>query len=219
MGVVPPEDGFLSGLKELTERAGALLVFDEVMSGFRVHPGGAQSLYRVVPDLTILGKVIGGGLPVGAYGGRRDIMAMVAPSGPVYQAGTLSGNPIAMSAGIATLDVLAEPGIWEGIDRFTERLTEGLASAAREEGVPVRINRVGTMFSLFFTDEPVTDWPSAARSDVHRFASYFSALLESGVYIAPSQFEAGFASTEHGDEELETTLSAAANALRHIARS
>lgn len=218
MGVVPPADGFLEGLRELTRDAGALLIFDEVMTGFRVHPGGAQARYGVIPDLTVLGKVIGGGLPVGAYGGRREIMELVAPSGPVYQAGTLSGNPLAMSGGIATLEIISAPGVWEGIARFTGRFVEELAAAADSEGVEVRINRVGTMFSVFFTGRPVIDWESAARSDTARFACYFRELLERGVYVAPSRFEAGFTSIAHGEEELDLSVEASAHAFRKVAR-
>ena len=217
MGVVAPSPGFLAGLREITRSAGALLIFDEVMSGFRVHPQGAQTLYAITPDLTILGKVIGGGLPVGAYGGRREIMELVAPAGPVYQAGTLSGNPLAMTAGFETLRLVTQPGRWEAVARYTSDLAEGLAAAAHDEGIAVQINRVGTMFSLFFADRPISDWDSAAACDTRRFASYFSALLDEGVYIAPSQFEAGFTSIAHGKEELETTLSAAARAFHSMA--
>jgi glutamate-1-semialdehyde 2,1-aminomutase len=209
MGLVPPLPGFLEGLRTLTSEHGALLVFDEVMTGFRVHPGGAQALYGIAPDLTTLGKVIGGGLPVGAYGGRREIMELVAPAGPVYQAGTLSGNPLAMTAGIETLRVLAEPGVWEGIDGTAERLVAGLAAL----GAPVQLARAGTMFGLFFTDAPVTTWEEAKRADTGRFAAFHRALLERGVYLAPSQFEAGFLSSAHGEEEIEATLAAAREAF------
>jgi glutamate-1-semialdehyde 2,1-aminomutase len=209
MGLVPPQDGFLPGLRDVTREDGALLVFDEVMTGFRVHPGGAQSLYGVAPDLTTLGKVIGGGLPVGAYGGRRDIMEMIAPSGPVYQAGTLSGNPLAMTAGIETLSELKEPGVWESLEAAGTKLVDGLAAAASAAGVAVQHARVGTMFGLFFVDEPVTDWDSAARSNVGKFARYHNAMLEDGVYLAPSQYEAGFISTVHGDAEINSTLETA----------
>jgi glutamate-1-semialdehyde 2,1-aminomutase len=209
MGLVPPLPGFLEGLRALTSAHGALLVFDEVMTGFRVHPGGAQALYGVTPDLTTLGKVIGGGLPVGAYGGRREIMELVAPAGPVYQAGTLSGNPLAMTAGIATLRELAEPGVWEGIEGAAERLVSGLAAL----GAPVQLARVGTMFGLFFAEAPVTTWEEAKRADTTRFAAFHGALLERGVYLAPSQFEAGFLSSAHGEPEIEATLTAAREAL------
>ena len=209
MGLVPPTPGFLEGLRDLTRDAGALLLFDEVMTGFRVHPGGAQALYGVTPDLTALGKVIGGGLPVGAYGGRREIMEMVAPSGPVYQAGTLSGNPLAMAAGIATFEVLRDPSIWARLERAGARLVSGLDAAARAAGIPLQSARVGTMFGFFFADAPVTDWESAKRSDTRRFASFHRAMLERGVYLAPSQFEAAFLSTAHGDAEVDATLEAA----------
>ena len=209
MGLVLPESGFLAGLRQLTAANGALLVFDEVMTGFRVHPGGAQALYGVTPDLTTLGKVIGGGLPVGAYGGRRELMELVAPAGPVYQAGTLSGNPLAMTAGIETLRVLAEPGVWDGLERTTERLASGLASLSSS----VQVARAGSMFGLAFTDAPVTSWDDAATADTRRFAAFHSAMLERGVYLAPSQFEAGFVSTVHGDAEIDATLEAAAEAL------
>ena len=213
MGVVPPAEGFLQGLREVASAEGALLIFDEVMTGFRVHLRGAQTLYKVKPDLTTLGKVIGGGLPVGAYGGRRDLMEMIAPSGPVYQAGTLSGNPLAMAAGLATLSELTKPGLWEGIAAATERTAQAMAQAAGQAGVPIVQNRVGTMLSTFFTDRPVTDWESAKRSDTGRFAAFFKGMLASGVYLAPSQFEAGFLSAAHGPEELARTAAAAENAL------
>ncbi len=216
MGVVPPIDGFLPGLREITAAHGALLIFDEVMTGFRVHPGGAQTLYGIQPDLTCLGKVIGGGLPVGAYGGRREIMEMIAPVGPVYQAGTLSGNPLAMTAGIVTLRKLAQPGVWEQLQARVDQLTAGVGDAARAAGVPVYQTRVGTMFAAFFTENPVTDWDSAAASDAERFARYFRAMLEAGVYIAPSQFEAGFMSLAHDDAVIEETIAAATRAFHSI---
>jgi glutamate-1-semialdehyde 2,1-aminomutase len=212
MGLVPPAPGFLEGLRALASAYGALLVFDEVMTGFRVHPGGAQALYGVTPDLTTLGKVIGGGLPVGAYGGRREIMELVAPAGPVYQAGTLSGNPLAMTAGIETLRVLAEPDVWAGIDRAAERLVAGLAALE----APVQLARVGTMFGLFFAEAPVTTWEEAKRADTVRFAAFHGALLERGVYLAPSQFEAGFLSSAHGEQEIEATLAAAREAFAAV---
>ncbi len=217
MGVVLPRPDFLEGLRALTHEHGALLIFDEVMTGFRVHPGGAQTRYGVAPDLTALGKVIGGGLPVGAYGGRRDIMEMVAPAGPVYQAGTLSGNPLAMAAGLATLDALTTPGLWDGIAERTARLAEGLADAAREAGLPVHIASVGTMFTLFFTDTPVTDWATAASADTDRYARFFRAMLDEGVYLPPSQFEACFLSAAHTDADLDATLTAARRAFRRLA--
>ena len=209
MGLVPPVDGYLEGLRAATAAAGALLVFDEVMTGFRVHPGGAQALSGVTPALTTLGKVIGGGLPVGAYGGRREIMELVAPAGPVYQAGTLSGNPLAMTAGIETLRALAEPGVWDGLERAGERLLTGLAGL----DAPVQLARVGTMWGLFFTDAPVRSWDDAKTADTDRFARFHRALLDRGVYLAPSQFEAGFISTAHGDAEIDATVDAARDAL------
>jgi len=210
MGLVPPVSGFLEGLRTLTRNAGALLLFDEVMTGFRVHPGGAQARYGVTPDLTTLGKVIGGGLPVGAYGGRREIMEMVAPSGPVYQAGTLSGNPLAMAAGIATLEVLRDPSVWDRLEHAGTRLVSGLDAAARAAGVPLQCARVGTMFGFFFADAPVTDWGSAKCSDTRRFGAFHRAMLERGVYFAPSQFEAAFLSIAHRDAEIDRTIEAAA---------
>lgn len=216
MGLVPPAAGFLAELRRLTTEYEALLIFDEVMTGFRVHPGGAQTLYDVKPDLTTLGKVIGGGLPVGAYGGRRDVMEMVAPSGPVYQAGTLSGNPLAMTAGIETLKMLQDDQIWKKLEATGEALLSGLQSAADEADIPVVTARVGTMFGLFFAKGPVTDWKTASRADTQRFAVYFQAMLENGVYIAPSQFEAGFISTAHDPDVIDATLSAAREAFRSL---
>lgn len=214
MGLVPPVEGFLPGLRQLTADSGALLIFDEVMTGFRVHPGGAQMLYGIQPDLTCLGKVIGGGLPVGAYGGRRDVMQQVAPIGPMYQAGTLSGNPLAMTAGIATLQELQKSGVWEKMEMLGEKLVVGLSTAATEAGIPLVCSRVGTMFGFFFTDQPVTNWSTAKTADTARFAAFFRAMLERGVYLAPSQFEAGFLSAIHGTEEIEATMEAARQAFR-----
>ena len=216
MGVVLPEPGFLSGLRQLTAAQGALLIFDEVMTGFRVALGGAQAEYGVQPDLTTLGKVIGGGLPVGAYGGRREIMELVAPAGPVYQAGTLSGNPLAMTAGIATLQALREPGVWEGLVARAADLSRGMEGAARQQEVALQVNRAGSMFSAFFSEQPVRDWATVKASDAQRFAGYFRAMLERGVYLAPSPFEAGFLSTAHGGQEIGATLEAAQQALRLI---
>jgi glutamate-1-semialdehyde 2,1-aminomutase len=202
MGVVPPAKGFLAGLRELTRRSGALLVFDEVMTGWRVHPAGAQVLYEVTPDLTILGKVVGGGLPAAAYGGPRALMEQIAPSGPVYQAGTLSGNPVAMAAGLATLDVLSRPGVWARAERWAARAAEAIATSARAAGVPVTVQRVGTMLTPFFSDTPIRDYGEAKRSDRTAYAAFFHAMLEGGVYLAPSAFEAAFTSAVHGDAEL-----------------
>jgi len=216
MGVVTPEPGFLEGLRSVTSEDGALLIFDEVMTGFRVHPGGAQALYGIHPDLTVLGKVIGGGLPVGAYGGRREIMEMVAPAGPVYQAGTLSGNPLAMSAGIATLTELKKPGVWERIAATTLELAAGLSSAARAAGVSLSVSFAGSMFGAFFSPGHVRDWETARASDLAAFKLFFASMLESGVYLAPSQFEAGFVSAAHGRVEVTATLEAAARAFAAV---
>ena len=214
MGLVVPAAGFLESLREITTRQGALLVFDEVMTGFRVHPGGAQAMYGITPDLTTLGKVIGGGLPVGAYGGRREIMELVAPSGPVYQAGTLSGNPLAMTAGIETLRGLAEPGVWDGIVRAGERLFEGVGDAAADAGVAAQPTRAGTMFGLFFTESPIRSWADAKlHADTDRFAAFHRAMLERGVYLPPSQFEAWFLSSAHSDAEIDATITAARDAF------
>jgi glutamate-1-semialdehyde 2,1-aminomutase len=216
MGLVPPVDGFLTGLRNITADFGSLLIFDEVMTGFRVHPGGAQTLYGIRPDLSALGKVIGGGLPVGAYGGRRDIMEMVAPAGPMYQAGTLSGNPLAMTAGIETLKLLRHQEMWDEIDTSGTQLLDGLESIAAESGIPVSLNRVGSMFGMFFSEGPVTDWDTAAQSDTERFGKYFQGMLARGIYLAPSQYEAGFLSTCHGPTEIEDTLAAAAQAFARL---
>ncbi|MEX1018600.1 MAG: aminotransferase class III-fold pyridoxal phosphate-dependent enzyme, partial [Litorilinea sp.] len=210
MGLVPPQPGFLQGLRDLCDQAGALLIFDEVMTGFRVHPGGAQTLYGITPDLTALGKVIGGGLPVGAYGGRRAIMEMVAPLGPVYQAGTLSGNPLAMTAGLQTLRGLTAPGVWDQLEATGAQLMQGLEARANAAGIDISHSRVGTMFGMFFQKGgSVVDWPTAKLSDTQRYARYFHAMLDRGVYLAPSQFEAGFISTAHGEAEIQATLDAA----------
>jgi glutamate-1-semialdehyde 2,1-aminomutase len=209
MGVVPPQPGFLESLREMTRRVGALLVLDEVITGFRVAYGGAQSLYGVTPDLTCLGKIIGGGLPVGAYGGRREIMAMLAPEGPVYQAGTLSGNPLAMAAGLATLRELQSPGFYERLDTLSVKLVESVARAAKSAGVSLRLNRVGSMRTPFFVEAPVTDYASARRADTKLYARFFHAMLERGVYLAPSQFEAVFMSSAHTGDEIEATVAAA----------
>jgi glutamate-1-semialdehyde 2,1-aminomutase len=214
MGVVPPQPGFLEGLRRVTEAHGAVLIFDEVMTGFRVAYGGAQERYGIDPDVTTLGKVIGGGLPVGAYAGKREIMETVAPAGPMYQAGTLSGNPLAMTAGIETLKALREPGVFEETEQKAAQLAEGIGEAAEDAGVSVFQTRVGTMFSTFFTSQPVTDYESAKASDTERFGRYFHAMLERGVYIAPSQFEAGFISAVHSEEDIQRTVAAAAESFR-----
>ncbi len=212
MGVVPPAEGFLEGLRAVTRRAGALLVFDEVMTGWRVHPIGAQVLYGVQPDITILGKVVGGGLPAAAYGGARSLMEQIAPAGPVYQAGTLSGNPLAMAAGLATLDVLARPGTWERAEEWAARAADAITAAAAAAGVAVTVQRVGTMLTPFFTDSPVRNYADAKRCDRVSYSAFFHAMLDGGVYLAPSAFEAAFTSAAHGDAELaafETALGSA----------
>ena len=213
MGVVPPVPGFLGGLREVTTRHGALLIFDEVITGFRVAYGGAQTLYGVTPDLTCLGKIIGGGLPVGAYGGRRDLMAHVAPLGGVYQAGTLSGNPLAVAAGLATLRALQDPSAYRRLEALGARLQAGLEAAAREAGVPLTVNRIGSMLTGFFTEGPVTDFASAKRSDTARYAKFFHAMLARGVFLAASQFEAAFVSLAHSEADIETAAAAAREAL------
>ena len=214
MGVVPPAPGFLGGLRELCTRHGALLLFDEVITGFRVGYGGAQALYGVRPDLTCLGKIIGGGLPVGAYGGRRDLMEQVAPLGGVYQAGTLSGNPLAVAAGMATLRALEDPASYRRLETLGARLESGLAEAARRAGVPLTINRVGSMLTGFFTGEPVVDLVSAKRSDTARYGRFFHGMLERGVFLAASQFEAAFVSLAHTEEDLDSAARAAAETLQ-----
>ncbi len=213
MGVIPPKPGYLADLRDLTRKHGVLLIFDEVISGFRLSLGGAQQLYGITPDLTTLGKIIGGGFPVGAYGGRREIMEMIAPSGPVYQAGTLSGNPIAVTAGIETLKVLSDPTVYQDLDAKAARLAEGLQNAAKAAGIPARLNRVGSMMTTFFTDQPVTDYASAKTSDTARYAKFFHAMLEQGYYLAPSQFEAAFVSTAHTETEIDGAIAAAQKAL------
>jgi len=217
MGVVPPLPGFLASLREITERAGSLLIFDEVITGFRLAYGGAQSLLGVTPDLTCLGKVIGGGLPVGAYGGKRRIMEMVAPLGPVYQAGTLSGNPLAMNAGLATLKALRADGFYERLEAAASRLAEGMARAAAKARVPQQTNRMGSMMTFFFNDGAVADYESARRSDRERYARFFHGMLERGVYLAPSQFEAAFVSAAHGEAEIDATIAAAVEVLPRLA--
>ncbi|HEX7369199.1 MAG TPA: glutamate-1-semialdehyde 2,1-aminomutase [Rhodanobacteraceae bacterium] len=209
MNCVPPRPGFLQTLRDLCTRDGAFLIFDEVMTGFRVAAGGAQSLYAVTPDLTTLGKVIGGGMPVGAYGGRRDLMEQIAPAGPIYQAGTLSGNPVAMAAGLAMLDLVREPGFHARLSLKTQTLTDGLTMLAHETGVPFSANRVGGMFGLFFSGGAVETFEQATACDKHAFQRFFHAMLERGVYFAPSPFEAGFMSSTHNDDVIARTLEAA----------
>ncbi len=220
MGCVSPAEGYLRALQEITSRHGALLILDEVMTGFRVALGGAQALYGIRPDLTTLGKVIGGGLPVGAYGGRRDVMEHVAPLGPVYQAGTLSGNPLAVAGGLATLRTLQRnPGIFEQLEANGALLEEGLAGAAQRAGVAVTINRVGSMFTVFFTSSPVTDFDSASNSDTDRFARFFRGMLNAGIYLPCSQFEAAFLSAAHGQAELDKTVAAAESVFTDMAQT
>ncbi|MEY9091465.1 glutamate-1-semialdehyde 2,1-aminomutase [Paenibacillus sp. RC84] len=216
MGVVPPLPGFLEGLREVTSKFGALLIFDEVMTGFRVHLNCAQGLYGVTPDLTCLGKVIGGGLPVGAYGGRKDIMEQIAPSGPIYQAGTLSGNPLAMAAGYTTLKLLGQPGVYEELERKSARLAEGFLANAKEIGVPSTLNRVGSMVCPFFTEQKVVNYDTAKTSDLSVFNRYFGHLLDLGVSVAPSQFEGMFVSAAHTDEDIEATIEANREALKRL---
>jgi len=213
MGVVPPRDGFLQGLRRVADRHGMVLIFDEVMTGFRVAPGGAAERYGVRPDLVTLGKILGGGLPVGAYGGRRDLMQQVSPVGPVYQAGTLSGNPLAMAAGLATLRLLAAPGTYEALEATSRRLEEGLAAAAAAAGVAARVQRVASMLTLFFAGGPVDDYAAACRADTAAFGRFFGAMLERGVYLPPSQFEAWFVSLAHTEEDIARTVEAARDSL------
>ena len=213
MGTVAPKPGYLEALREITLTSGTVLIFDEVMTGFRVALGGAQQRYGIRPDMTCLGKIVGGGLPAAAYGGRADIMATVAPEGPVYQAGTLSGNPLAMAAGIAILDLLAQPGTYEALEARSARLEAGLRRAAREAGATVAINRVASMITVFFCAGPVTDYATAKASDTQRFARFFRAMLERGIYLPPAQFEAAFVSLAHGEAEIDATIAAAADAL------
>ena len=214
MGVVPPVAGFLQGLRAVTRRYGSVLIFDEVMTGWRAHPRGAQVLYGIEPDLTCVGKVVGGGLPAAAYGGRRDLMERIAPAGPVYQAGTLSGNPLAMAAGLATLEVLGRAGVWERAEAFARSVAEAIERRAAEAGVPVTVQRVGTMLTPFFTEEPVRDYAAARRTDRAGYNAFFHGLLEAGVYLPPSAFEAAFTSAAHGEGELAAVESALASAWR-----
>lgn len=216
MGCVPPEPGFLQGLRQVCDQYGIVLVFDEVMTGFRVAYGGAQQLYSITPDLTCLGKIIGGGLPVGAYGGKLEIMQKIAPLGPIYQAGTLSGNPLAMVAGIETLKLLSKPGVYKTLENRSVLLEQGLRDAAEETGIPVVSNRVGSMFTTFFTDHRVKDFASAKTSDAARFGKFFLSMLKYGVYLAPSQFEAGFLSLAHTERDIAKTVEAARKSLKAL---
>ncbi|UPG89574.1 glutamate-1-semialdehyde 2,1-aminomutase [Luteibacter aegosomaticola] len=209
MNCIPPKEGYLEALRELCTAHGALLIFDEVMTGFRVALGGAQAHYGITPDLTCFGKVIGGGMPVGAYGGRRDLMEQVAPAGPVYQAGTLSGNPVAMAAGLAMLELIQMPGFYEDLAKRTAKLTDGIAAAAKKHGIPFSTTRVGAMFGLFFTGETVETYAQATAADVASFNAFFHGMLERGVYLAPSAFEAGFVSSAHSDAIIDETIATA----------
>jgi glutamate-1-semialdehyde 2,1-aminomutase len=218
MNCIPPADGFLPALRRLCDEHGCLLIFDEVMTGFRVALGGAQSLYGVSPDLSTFGKVIGGGMPVGAFGGKREFMELVAPSGPVYQAGTLSGNPVAMAAGLANLDLICAPGFYEELNSKTEQLVMGLAAVAEAASVPMAFSRVGGMFGLFFTAQPVvTSFSEVMKCDVEAFKRFFHGMLEAGVYLAPSAYEAGFVSSAHSDRDIADTIAAAGACLEKLA--
>jgi glutamate-1-semialdehyde 2,1-aminomutase len=217
MGVVPPALGFLDGLRKITEGHGSLLIFDEVITGFRLTYGGAQTVFKIQPDITVLGKIIGGGLPAAAYGGRREIMELISPLGPVYQAGTLSGNPLAMRAGLATLPKLEAPGFYPALDKKASRLAEGLRKALCESGVPGQVNAISSLLTLFFAEEPVRNYTGAKKSDAGRFATFFTEMLNRGILLPPSQFEALFVSTAHTDGDIDRTLSAARESLRRVA--
>lgn len=216
MNCIPPREGYLQALRELCTQHGALLIFDEVMTGFRVALGGAQAYYGVKPDLSTFGKIIGGGMPVGAYGGRRELMEQIAPAGPIYQAGTLSGNPVAMAAGLAMLELIQAPGFYETLAARTRLLTDGLQAVADGEGVPFSTNRVGGMFGLFFTHERVSSYAQATAADAAMFNRFFQGMLERGVFLAPSAFEAGFLSSAHSDDDIAATLDAARAAMRQV---
>ncbi|MDX1498028.1 MAG: glutamate-1-semialdehyde 2,1-aminomutase [Salinisphaeraceae bacterium] len=220
MNCIPPVPGFLEGLREVCDQHGSVLIFDEVMTGFRVALGGAQAVYKVRPDLTTLGKVIGGGLPVGAFGGREDIMAAIAPTGPVYQAGTLSGNPLAMAAGLAMLEQVSQPGFYEALTGTTEKLVQGIVEAASRHGIVLQSNQVGSMFGLFFTEQaPVSYYQQVVDCDMDRFRAFYHGMLEEGVYLAPSAFEAGFVSSTHGDAEVAATITAADKVFTRLAQA
>ena len=216
MGVVPPAPDFLPALRQLTLANDSLLIFDEVISGFRVHYGGAQALYGITPDLTVLGKIIGGGLPVGAYGGRKEIMDLIAPAGPVYQAGTLSGNPLAVTAGLATLKQLRAKNLYKKLEERSAALAEGIGKEAKRASIPLVQHRVGSMMTSFFASEPVVDWNSAKRSDTKRYGQFFHQMLQQGIYLAPSQFEAAFLSTAHSSADIERTIKAARRAFKAL---
>lgn len=217
-GIVPPAPGFLEGVNRLAHAAGALVIYDEVITAFRFHYGGVQTLYGVEPDLTALGKIIGGGLPIGAYGGRREIMELVAPVGPMYQAGTMAGNPLSVAAGIACLETLARPGTYERLDQAGERLAGAIAELASRYGIPVQINRKGGAFTVYFTDRPVTDYDGAKAADGEAFARFFHLMLESGVYLPASKYEAWFLTIAHSDEDIDRTIEAVERAFREMKR-
>lgn len=216
MGTVPPKEGFLEGLRSICSEEGIVLIFDEVMSGFRVAYGGVQELYGVTPDMTTLGKIIGGGLPVGAFGGKKEIMSLLSPAGGVYQAGTLSGNPLAMTAGIETLKLLKQPGFYQKLEEKSAFVAEGIAKAAKDAGFPIYSTRVGSMFCAFFSKDPVYDWDSAAKCDTKAFAAYFKAMLNEGIYLAPSQFETAFVGISHSTGDLEQTIAAAVKCFKAL---
>jgi glutamate-1-semialdehyde 2,1-aminomutase len=218
MGVVPPQPGFLESLRSITSKFGALLIFDEVITGFRVTYGGAQNLFKITPDLTCLGKIIGGGLPVGAYGGRREIMKMMAPTGPVYQAGTLSGNPLAMTMGIETLKILSEPGAYERLEDAASGLEEGIAKVVSSQKLKLTISRFASLFTIFFTDNPALDYESVSQADTALFGRFFQQLLLKGIYWPPSQFEAAFLSLAHSDEDIQTTVDKISGAMSRVER-
>ena len=218
MGIVPPKPGFLEGLSQLTQDFGALLIFDEIITGFRLCYGSAQSVYGVSPDLVCLGKIIGGGLPIGAYAGRREIMEMVAPMGSVYQAGTLSGNPLAMATGIETLNLLGDKGVYQRLEQQAARLAQGIRESAGEVGIPIFLSQAGSMITVFFTAQEVTDYATACSSDPKLYAAYFNEMLRKGIYLPPSQFEAQFLSLAHGDEEIEDTIAAVRQAFSNLAK-
>ncbi len=219
MGVIVPDETFLKGLREITRKNGTILIFDEVISGFRVAPGGAQERYDIIPDLTCLGKIIGGGLPVGAYGGKKEIMLKMAPVGDVYQAGTLSGNPLAMAAGLATLNILKQARIYNELEEKGQMLFSGLETVARAAGVDITVNRIGSMGCFFFTSSPVTDFASAKASDAEKFKKYYASMLKQGIYLAPSPFEASFLSTAHTEKEIQKTIACAKVAFNGLVES
>jgi glutamate-1-semialdehyde 2,1-aminomutase len=218
-GIVPPQPGFLEKVNEWVHQAGGLVIYDEVITAFRFHYGGIQTMYGVEPDLTALGKIIGGGLPIGAYGGRREIMEKVAPMGPMYQAGTMAGNPLSMAAGIACLEVLSRPGVYERLDEMGKRLADGIGELARNYGIPVQINRQGGAFAVYFTEEPVIDYEGAQRADSEMFARFFRLMLDEGIYLAPSKYEAWFLTLAHSDEDISDTLQAVDRAFKQMKKS